>query len=325
MRGVRSRWFAAAIVAAVVGVACSSSKGGNAKSSPKAVHRGGTFSMANGEPTSLVPQKDYESYGTQVFEALFTRLVSFSDTGQVLMAQAKSVTSPDGKVWTIEIQPGWTFHNGEPLTAQSYADAWNWAALGSNGAVLNFFFERVEGYDALNPAKGKATATTLSGLKVLGPTTLQVTLSAPFSQFPYQLGFDAFDPLPKAFFQDEKAFNEAPIGDGPYQRDGKWQHDHTFDLKRYPSYKGTPGIAVEIKLPEYTGGSADFADLEGGNLDIDIVGSAHITQALQEFPDTTIRRPSSSFFWLGFPLYDPGSRTSCFAKPFPSRSTGGRS
>jgi len=256
------------------------------------------------EPTSLVPQKDYESCGTQVFEVLFTRLVSFSDTGQVLMAQAKSITSPDGKVWTIEIQPGWTFHNGEPLTAQSYADAWNWGALGSNGAILNYFFERIEGYDALNPAKGKATATTLSGLKVLGPTTLQVTLTAPFSQFPYQLGFDAFDPLPKAFFQDEKAFNEEPIGDGPYQMDGKWQHDHTINLKRYPGYKGTPGFADEIKMPEYTG-TGDFADLEGGNLDIDLVGSTHIAQALQEFPDTTIRRPSSSFFWLGFPLYDP--------------------
>jgi oligopeptide transport system substrate-binding protein len=307
MQAIRSRWLVGAVVAAIVGAACSSGAGGGSttSSSPKAAHRGGTFSMANGEPDSLIPQRNYESHGIQVFEALFTRLVSFSDTGQILMAQAKSITSPDQKVWTIEIQPGWTFHNGEPVTAQSYADAWNWAALGSNGAILNFFFERIDGYDALNPSKGKATATTLSGLKVLGPTTLQVTLSAPFSQFPYQLGFDAFDPLPKAFFQDVKAFNEMPIGDGPYQMDGPWQHDHTIDLKRYPNYRGSnPGFADAIKLPEYTGGS-DFADLEGGNIDIDLVGSSHISQALQEFPDTTLRLPSSGFVYLDYPLYDP--------------------
>jgi oligopeptide transport system substrate-binding protein len=302
MQGIRSRWLVAAVVAVILGTACTGSPSkGNV--SPGAVHRGGTFAMANCEPDSLIPQKDYDSCGFQVFEALFTRLVSFSDTGQILMAQAKSVTSPDGKVWTIEIKPGWTFHNGEPVTAQSYVDAWNWAALGSNGAILNYVFERIEGYDALNPSKGKATATTLSGVKVLSPTTIQVTLSAPFSQFPFQLGFDAFDPLPKAFYQDEKAFNEAPIGDGPYQMDGKWQHDHAINLKRYPGYKGTPGFADQIKLPVYTGG-ADFADLEGGTIDIDVVDASHISQALKEFPDTTRQLPSSIFLWLAFPLYD---------------------
>lgn len=37
----------------------------------------------------------------------------------------ESITSDDQTVWTIKLKPGWTFHNGEPVTAQSFEDAWN--------------------------------------------------------------------------------------------------------------------------------------------------------------------------------------------------------
>jgi oligopeptide transport system substrate-binding protein len=299
-----TRFLTVAVAICLLG-ACSSQKATspNKTEQPKS---GGSFSIANCEPTYLTPQRNYEACGSQVFEVLFDRLVSFDPKGQPVMDQAESLTSDDQKVWTIKIKPGWTFHDGTPVTAQSYVDAWNWTALGSNEAILNYFFERVEGYDALNPEKGKATTEQLSGLKVIDDTTFQVTLTAPFSQFPIQLGFDAFDPLPKAFFDDPKAYNEQPIGDGPYMMDGAWKHDDTINLKRYPAYRGTPGLADEIKLPIYsaTDSGPAYADLQAGNIDIDLIGSDHLVQARSDFPDTLQENPSSIFLYLGIPLYD---------------------
>jgi oligopeptide transport system substrate-binding protein len=304
-----SVWVAAAAAMAMFAVGCSSGGGGgqaSASSSASAGTQGGTFSYANTEPTSLVPQNDYEAGGAQVFEVLFTRLMTYDfKTGLPIPAQAESVTpSADGLTYTIKIKDGWTFHDGEPVTAQSYVDAWNYTAYGPNGYILNFFFDRVEGYDALNPSKGKPTTKEMSGLAVVDDTTFTVTLTAPFSQFPAQLGFDAFDPLPKVFYDDPDAYNEQPIGDGPYMMDGAWKHDETINLKRYEDYAGTAGLADKIELPIYTGDAA-WADFQGGNLDITLVGSSHLEEARTAYADTLQEQSSSSYLFLGLPTYDP--------------------
>jgi peptide/nickel transport system substrate-binding protein/oligopeptide transport system substrate-binding protein len=283
---------------------CTSKGKSTSTPTPSAGERGGTFSVAWGEPNYMTPQRNYEAYGSQAFQALFDRLMTFDDSGNLVGQQAQSVTSDDQKVWTIEIKPGWTFHDGTPVTAQDYVNAWNWTALGSNEAILNFFFERIEGYADLNPEKGKATTKELSGLKVIDDTTFEVTLDAPFSQFPLQLSFDAFDPLPKAFFDDPDAYDDKPIGDGPYMMDGKWQHNQEVDLKRYPDYAGTPGSLDEIKLVEYNAVDPAYADLQAGNIDWDLIGSDKLLSARKEFPDTLQEHTGATLLYLSLPLYD---------------------
>jgi ABC-type oligopeptide transport system substrate-binding subunit len=299
-------WVAAVAALAMFAVSCGGGGGGGtpsgSSSAPPGV-QGGTFSFVNAEPSTLIPGNDYESAGGQVLEALFTRLVTFDfETGAPLPAQAESITqSDDGLTWTIVIKDGWTFHNGEPVTAQSYVDAWNYTAYGPNGYILNFFFDRIEGYDAINVDKPKTKE--LSGLAIVDDTTFTVTLTAPFSQFEITLGYDAFDPLPKVFYDDPDAYNEEPIGDGPYMMDGPWKHDETINLTRYPDYAGTPGFADNIELPIYTGNAA-WADFQAGNLDITLVGSDHVEEARIAYPDTLNEQASSTYLYLGVPVYD---------------------
>ena len=190
------------------------------------------------------------------------------------------------------------------MTAQSYVDAWNYAAYGPNAYILNFLFDKIEGYDALNPSTGTPKTKELSGLKVVSDTEFTVKLTDPFSQFEYTLGFDAFDPLPKAFFQDPKGFDEQPIGDGPYMMDGKWQHDQAVNLQRYPDYAGTPGFADKITLAIYQGDAA-WLDFQAGNLDVTNVGSDHLNEARKSYSDTLSEEPGASLLYLNLPLYDP--------------------
>ena len=305
---MRIRLVGAIVSLAFVAVACGGGGGSNT-TGPSGTgatgQQGGSFSIPNTEPQHLTPQNDYEAAGAQVFNAIWDRLMTYDPkTFQPMPFQAQSVTTSDNLVWTIKIKPGWTFHNGEPVTAQSYVDAWNWGAYGPNGAILNFFFAKIEGYDALNPSNGKPTTKELSGLKVMNDTTFQVTLTEPFSQFPVELGFDAFDPLPKAFFDNPDKFDSHPIGDGPYKLD-EWKHDESITLSRYSDYAGTPGLADTINMPLYATADPEWADFQAGNLDMVFVGSSNIKEAQSTYADSLQEFPSSLLLYLGIPTYLP--------------------
>jgi ABC-type oligopeptide transport system substrate-binding subunit len=105
------------------------------------------------EPSSLIPMDANESEGTAVLMGnVFTGLVQFdANTGEPYMANAESITSDDGgKTWTVTLRDGWTFHNGEPVTAASYVDAWSFGARAEFGFQNNGFYKRFVGYDELN-------------------------------------------------------------------------------------------------------------------------------------------------------------------------------
>ncbi len=113
----------------------------------------GTVSQDLTEPASLFPMDANESEGTAVLMGnVFTGLVQFdASTSEPYMANAESITSDDGgKTWTVVLRDGWTFHNGEPVTAQSYVDAWSFGARAELGFQNNGFYKRFVGYEDLN-------------------------------------------------------------------------------------------------------------------------------------------------------------------------------
>jgi oligopeptide transport system substrate-binding protein len=267
---------------------------------------GGSISMSICEPQFLQPGNSQETCGSQVLQTLFTPLVEFDpDTAEPYNVMAESIESDDLTNWTVKIKDGWTFHDGTPVTAQSFVDAWNWAAYAPNGALNNYFFANVEGYADLNPEKGKPETKEMSGLNVVDDTTFEVTLTEPFGGYPLTVGYTAFYPLPEAFFDDPDKFNEAPIGNGPYMMDGKWEHDQGINVKRFEDYPGTPGNADTVEFRIYADVNTAYTDLTAGNLDIiDAVPTEVLAQAPSELGEGFIQAPSSYYGYLGFPLYE---------------------
>lgn len=113
----------------------------------------GVVSAQISEPEHLFPTNTNESNGIQVLRSLFTGLVQYDPTNnEMFLANAESVTSEDGGLtWTITLKPGWTFHNGEPVTAWSFVNAWNYGANTANAQQNNSFYAGIAGYDELNP------------------------------------------------------------------------------------------------------------------------------------------------------------------------------
>ncbi|GAA2285926.1 ABC transporter substrate-binding protein [Nonomuraea roseoviolacea subsp. roseoviolacea] len=268
--------------------------------------------MELGEPQNLlVPSNTTESEGAEALAAVFEPLVNYDENKQVVMGAADSIETKDNKVWTIKLKPGYTWHNGEPVVAQNYVDAWNYAANQENAQGAGYFFGRVEGYADLNPGEGKPVTTKeMKGLKAVDDTTLEVTLSAPFSQFKTMLGYTAFYPLPKAAFgSDGKVTNEygeKPIGQGLFKLDKPYKKgtDQTIDLTvydKFPGKKPTGWTKLQFKL--YNSSETAYNDLQADNVDIhDSLPASAIASAKTALGDRYQDQPDAGIGYIGFPL-----------------------
>lgn len=272
---------------------------------------GGTYSMYTGDPENpLIPSNTTESEGSQIIDSIWTGLTQYNiETAETeYTGVAESIESTDSTTWTITLKDGWTFHDGTPVTAESFVKAWNWAANSANAQGGSYFFANIEGYDALQGEEGTPPAATeMTGLKVVDDTSFTVTLSAPFAQFPVTVGYNPFFPLPEAFYADPEAFGEKPIGNGPFKADEAYVPGEGITLSRYDDYAGEQKANAQVlEYRTYTDIGTGFLDVQAGNLDVqkDLPPDA-VASAKDEFGERYVERPSSSFTYLAFPLYDP--------------------
>lgn len=128
----------------------------------------GMFSVFLGEPQRpLLPGNTTETEGAKVVSAVWTPMVTFDEKTRSVTynGAAESVTSTDNVHWTIKIKAGWTFHDGTPVTAESYVRAWNYTALSTNAQGGSYFFSNIQGYDDLQADEGgKPKSQTMVGL-----------------------------------------------------------------------------------------------------------------------------------------------------------------
>ncbi|MFJ8788793.1 ABC transporter substrate-binding protein [Streptomyces sp. NPDC102462] len=270
MRGAKSaKWVAIAAVVALGATACGGGDGDKGSEGKGAVDPNGKFSVEVGEPQNpLQPANTMESNGSIVIKSLFAGLVDYDQSGKIVYVNAQSVDSKDNKTFTVKLKQGWKFHDGTPVTAESYVKAWNWAANPDNKQTNSFWFSDIKGYDEVAPAKGKATATEMSGLKVVDDNTFTITLSKPIPYYVYKLGYEVFDPLPESFYKDPKAAGEHPIGNGPYKF-VSWDHKKQIEVTRNDDYQG-PNKAKNggVVFKNYTNLETAYEDLKSGNVDV---------------------------------------------------------
>ncbi|TDD64047.1 ABC transporter substrate-binding protein [Jiangella aurantiaca] len=226
---------------------------------------------------AFVPANSNEVCSGDILDQVFSFLVRYDpENGQPSNEIAEEITTDDNLTWTIRLEDGWTFHDGSPVTASSFVDAWNWAALGANATLNSYFFEPIQGYAEVqgefdeegNFIEGSAAAETMSGLEVVDDRTFTVTLTQPESQFRMRLGYTAFAPLPESFYEDPEAFGQHPIGTGPFQFDS-WEPNIDVRLSAYPDYNGEVKPNIDGAIYRiYENDDAAYNDLQADQLDI---------------------------------------------------------
>lgn len=181
---------------------------------------GGTVEVAyTSDATSFDPAQAYSVDWYIMNGTLFNGLYQFDRNAkpQLDLAAAAPTVSADQKTWTFQLRKGVLFSNGMELTAGDVKysimrtldphlkPAASWGEFSEPPFV-----------GASDFIAGKTK--DVPGIQVLGPYTIRFVLTQPTALFPYIMAESFNMVVPKAVVskESEEAFNNNPIGTGPY-------------------------------------------------------------------------------------------------------------
>ena len=210
---------------------------------------------------------------------LYDRLVEAVTTGplqselQAGLAEKWDV-SPDGLKYTFHLRQGVKFHNGDSLTADDVIYTFDRMLDPATKALNTDFLDMIAG------AKERmdGTATSVSGLKKVDDSTMEITLAAPYAPFLANLATPAGSIYPKSYTQKAGTdFGIKPVGTGPFKLDS-WTPDSELVLSAFDGYfRGRPKFDTLIMkiVPEaqtmalmFRKGDLDVFDLDFGRSQI---------------------------------------------------------
>ncbi|MGH3681083.1 MAG: ABC transporter substrate-binding protein, partial [Natronosporangium sp.] len=192
---------------------------------PASAAPGGELRIFSLEPASLIPSDATDQTSMLVIRQLYSGLVDFAPDGTPVLDLAESIESVDNQQWSIEISPDYAFHDGTPVDAAAFIQGWDRASQGPNARR----FERIASVEPTHDFG------------------LLVSLEEPFAGFPALLGHTAYFPLAPGCADQGDLCNESPVGNGPYQMVGSWEHDVGITLQRFEDYPD-PGQAMPDRL-----------------------------------------------------------------------------
>ncbi len=253
---------------------------------------GGTFRLAIGEPGAIDPYNASDSEGLLVTRNLFDTLTTVDTSGKLKKLLAASYSSnPACTSWTFTLKADQRFSNGEAVDAESIKRGMTRAALGSAASDVAYHMAEVEGFDALQAGK----ATTFTGVSASG-RTLTIKLAAPDCEFDLKTAQSVYSPVPtSAGAADNAAYNDMPVGNGPFMLAKPWQHDKSITLVRNPNYTDGPKALLDkVALTIYDANPHfEYGGLVNGDFDYARVFPNDLGAAAQKY--YTADRDTSGF------------------------------
>lgn len=180
---------------------------------------GGTITITyKDDVATLDPAIGYDWQNWSMIKSLFDGLMDYvPGTTELRAGLAESYTiSEDGTVFTFTLRDGVTFHNGRAMTADDVKyslDRVTTPATQSPGAG---FFASIAGFDAISAGD----ADELTGVQVLDPKTVQITLSRPDATFLHVMALNFASIVPKEAVEEHGTdFGKHPVGTGAFKLD----------------------------------------------------------------------------------------------------------
>ena len=241
---------------------------------------GGTFKFYITSPSGIEPFSAEENQGVEVCWNLFDTLVTYDYRQGKLVGMAADSwdVSDDATQFTFHLHEGATFHNGQPVTSKDYKYAWERlcrADFQPAPSTLGYKLSPVKGADEMM----EGTADELD-VECPDDYTLVVNLKAPYADFAYIVCDQATSAVPVGRTdteEDFQAFSLAPVGNGPFQMDGKWEDGQYIVLKPYEGYWGAkPNIDalqfiivsdIDTAWIDFQAGNLDFTEVPGGRFE----------------------------------------------------------
>lgn len=298
--------------------------------------RGGVYRlMGSGDIRSLDPagaegSEDWWSAG----HLLFNRLYAYGEKAEFYpdLAAELPTVGDDGLVYTIPIRKGVKFHNGRELVADdvAFSLAWQlWPEVYSWGKT---YMENVVGYDAVIAGDAKE----LSGVKVLDPNTIEITLKKPQAVFApiLSMTMNGISPRQETIDAGAEWGKSVVIGTGPFKF-VEWQAGQRVVFERHPEYykEGLPyldrvelslNVEPSVQMLRWESGEAEFVHTIPAAEVANVLADAQYEGARRQAATPVIMR--LTLFTGGPPFDDPTARQAvahALDRAFFASSTGG--
>lgn len=176
--------------------------------------------VQSGEPVGLDAMQNNLQHSLNVAFNIQDRLFDPLEDGGVAPGLAESWDFPNDTTLVVRLKPGLTFHNGEPVNAES----------------VRFSFERLMDPDLASPHAGRMSQ--IESVKVVDDLTVEFLTKAPFAPILHLMSYYLPIVPPVATAAAEKdAFNRMPIGAGPYKFES-WERGGDVVLAAFDGYWG---------------------------------------------------------------------------------------
>jgi oligopeptide transport system substrate-binding protein len=274
-RSLRGFFLIAILAGVIVGaIACSGGKsdsgGGDPlkpadKGSGTATRGDADLSLLGGDPITLDPALAGDAGSATYIVELYSGLVTLDKDLKLQPDLAESwQVSPDGTVYTFKLRKNAQFHDGKPVTADDFKYSLDRAAkLGqTTSPVAEAFLGDIVG--AKDVTRGRADS--ISGVKVIDGSTLQITIDAPKSFFLAKLTYPTAFVVDKAQVDSNpRNWTRKPNGTGPYKM-VEWRLNERIILAANDRfYNGAP--AVKRVVYNLAGGSS-LTQYENNEVDV---------------------------------------------------------
>ncbi len=246
-------------------------------------NEGNVLDVAVKEPNSLDPMRVQDPASVLITRQLYEGLTRWDAVAEeVRPAAAETIeVSGDARTFTFTLRDDATFHNGDPVTAQDFAFAFNRIALKENGADIAYLLELVLGFDDVNTF---GEASSLRGLKTPDDRTLVIELTEPYANFPAVLTHPSLVPLPEEAFKASDDFSSRPVGNGPFEMAQPFELGAAVALRAVEGHFQDPGIEGIRFLP-FPDAASSWVPFTNDQLDITEVPTTRIEQASENFGD----------------------------------------
>ena len=266
----------------------------------------GELRLFGPDPITLDPACASDAGSAEYIVEIFSGLVSFDLDLNLIpdIAEDLPEVSDDGTVYTFHLRSNVLFHdNSRPVTADDFKY--------SLERSLNPDTQSTVGEVYLDDLVGAAefiagNADEVSGIRVIDPQTLELTITEPSAVFVDKLTY------PTAYVVDQREVGDAtcfegggwtltPNGTGPFKLE-EWDLGRKIVLTANPRFHLEPAPALERVTFILSGGSS-FVMYENDEIDVTGIGSVNIESVRDPNSDLNAdlhEGPSLNVFYIGF-------------------------